>query len=62
MNELIQQVCQRTGLPEDKATEAVNTVLGYLKQKLPGPIASQLDSAAQGQSEGSLGDIFKKAG
>lgn len=61
MNELIQQVCQRTGLSEDKAKDAVNTVVSYLKEKLPGPISNQIDSALQGGSiTGELGSIFGK--
>ncbi len=57
MNELVQQVCQRTGLSEDKAQQAVQTVLGYLKEKLPGPIAGQIDSALQGGGGGISGAI-----
>lgn len=56
MEQLVNQVAQRTGIPEDKARSAVDTVVGYLKQRLPGPIASQLDQAASGeQSEGGDG-------
>ena len=50
MQQLIQQVTQRTGIPEDKARAAVDTVVGYLKERLPGPVASQLDNAVSGQS------------
>jgi uncharacterized protein (DUF2267 family) len=61
MNELIQQVSQRTGLSEDKAQEAVNTVISYLKQKLPEPIAGHIDSALQGGgATGALGSLFGK--
>lgn len=52
MNEMIQRVIQRTGLPEDKAATAVQTVIGFLKEKLPGPVASQLDSVAGGDGAG----------
>lgn len=48
MNELIQQLIQKTGLPEDKAIAAVDTVMGLLKEKLPGPVASHLDAALSG--------------
>ncbi len=48
MDELINQVTQRTGLGPDKARSAVDTVVGYLKSHLPGPVASQLDSALTG--------------
>lgn len=50
MDELISQVAQRTGLAPDKARTAVETVLGFLKQRLPGPVASQLDGALSGQA------------
>jgi hypothetical protein len=49
MDELINQVAQRTGLAPDKARTAVDTVLGFLKTRLPAPIASQLDAAVSGQ-------------
>jgi hypothetical protein len=64
MQQLINQVTQRTGIPEDKARAAVDTVVGYLKQHLPGPIASQLDSAVSGQStegQSGMGGIADKA-
>lgn len=50
MDELVNQVSQRTGLPPDQARQAVDAVLGFLKDKLPGPIASQLDGFIGGQS------------
>lgn len=72
MDELVNQVAQRTGLAPDKARTAVDTVLGFLKTRLPGPIASQLDGALSGQGGGgglagglggaadSLGGMFGK--
>jgi hypothetical protein len=54
---------QKTGISEDLARKAVDTVLGYLKGKLPAPLASQLDSAISGGAgAGTLGDMAKKAG
>ncbi len=67
MNEIIQRLIERTGLPEDKAEAAVETVLGYLKEKLPAPVASEIDSLVSGESgladrlgglEASLGGLF----
>ncbi|HET7599633.1 MAG TPA: hypothetical protein VFK09_05050 [Gemmatimonadales bacterium] len=55
MDELINMVAQKTGLGPDKARTAVDTVLGFLKNRLPGPIASQLDSAVSGAGAGSGG-------
>lgn len=50
MDELVNQVVQKTGISQDQANQAVQTVIGYLKNKLPGPVASQLDSLMGGQS------------
>ena len=55
MDELIQQVAQRTGLAPDKARTAVDTVLGFLKNKLPGPVAGQLENALSGKGDGPRG-------
>jgi hypothetical protein len=44
MNEIIQRLIDKTGLPEDKAAAAVDTVTGFLKEKLPSPVASQIDN------------------
>ncbi len=44
MDELIKKVSERTGLGEDKARTAVDTVVGFLKEKLPAPIAGQIDN------------------
>ena len=63
MDELIKQVVSKTGISEDQARTAVTTVLGFVKDKLPAPIASQIDNAlAGGGVGGSLGDLASKAG
>ena len=56
MDELIALVSQKTGIPEEVAKTAVETVTGYLKEKLPGPIAAQIDTVLESP------DIAKKAG
>ena len=64
MNELINQLKSRVGLDDDKANTAAHTVIEFLKQRLPAPIASQLDSALSGgAAEGiadKIGGIFGK--
>jgi hypothetical protein len=50
MDELIKRIAEKTGLPEDKAKMAAETAIGFLKEKLPAPIASQLDSVVGGNS------------
>jgi hypothetical protein len=52
MEELINQVAQRTGLAPDKARTAVETVLNFAKTRLPAPIATQLESALTGGGGG----------
>jgi hypothetical protein len=64
MNELIQRLTQRAGLNEGQAQNAAQTVIEFLKQRLPSSIAGQLDSVlgGSGGSEGSaIGDIGKQA-
>jgi hypothetical protein len=66
MNEIIQRIVDKTGLPEDKANAAVDVVMNFLKEKLPPPLASQLDNLlAGGATEGGgiggmLGGMFGK--
>lgn len=48
MDELVKLVSQKTGLSEEMARTAVEIVLGYLKEKLPAPIAGQIDSVLSG--------------
>ncbi len=43
MDELVQLVSEKAGIPESSARTAVKTVTDYLKKKLPKPIASQVD-------------------
>ena len=58
MDELIKKVSERTGLGEDKARTAVDTVVGFLKEKLPGPIGGQIDNVLNSSG----GMIADKAG
>jgi hypothetical protein len=55
VDELVKLVSQKVGISEDQAREAVQTVVGYLKQQLPGPIGSQIDGLL------SSGDVMKQA-
>jgi uncharacterized protein (DUF2267 family) len=54
MDELIKQVSQRAGISEAQAGTAVNTVVGFLKERLPAPIAGQVDSVLN-SSAGAIG-------
>lgn len=48
MDELVKLVVQKTGLPPDQAKQAVTVVIDFLKQKLPAPVAGQLDAVLAG--------------
>jgi uncharacterized protein (DUF2267 family) len=58
MDELVKLVAAKTGLSEEMATTAVQTVLDFLKQRLPAPIAERLEDLL-GDEEGQLdlGDL-----
>ena len=63
MDELIKLVAQKTGIPQDKARVAVDTVMNFLKKKLPPTIAGQLDALRAGGKlpddlMGSLGGLL----
>jgi hypothetical protein len=64
MDELVKLVSEKTGLPEAQAKAAAETVLGFLKEKLPAPIASQIDTVLEnpgiGNALGTLGGLFGK--
>ncbi len=65
MNELIQQLKSRVGLNDDQAHSAAQTVIDYLKQRLPGPVAGELDKVVAGAGgaegiESKIGGILGK--
>jgi nucleoid DNA-binding protein len=48
MNELINVIVQKTGISQENAQKAVQVTVDFLKSKLPGPIAMQLNSFLMG--------------
>jgi hypothetical protein len=69
MNELIQQIVEKTGIPADKAQQVLGVVSGFVKQKFPA-FGSQIDSVLgsgnsaddSAGSSSSLGNIGSKLG
>jgi hypothetical protein len=59
MDELVELVAQKTGLSEEMAKVAVDTIVDFLKDKLPGPAASQLDTLLEG---GDVSDLMSGLG
>lgn len=64
MDELIKQVANKTGISEDQARTAVNTVLDFVKDRLPAPLAGQIDNVVSGEGGAGdvVGDIASKVG
>jgi len=60
MEELIKLVSQKTGLPKDKAKAAVEVVIDFLKDKLPDPLAGQIEGLLSG--EGVSPDLLQGLG
>ena len=61
MEELIKQVVERTGISEEQARTAVQTVMGYLQNNLPAGISEQLGGllgGTGGGASGGVGDIL----
>ena len=59
MEEVVKLVIQKAGISENQARQAIETVLGFLKQKLPAPIAGQIDSLLSDSSPlGEIGKLF----
>ncbi|MBL7744368.1 MAG: hypothetical protein JNN00_12915 [Chitinophagaceae bacterium] len=56
MEELIKMVTEKTGISESQAKGAVDTVVSFLKDKMPGGIGSQVESFVKGNA-GSLGGV-----
>ena len=52
MEELLKTIQEKTGLPVDKAQDVIETVVGFIADKLPGPIASQVKGFLGGDDDG----------
>ncbi len=61
MDELVNLVVQKTGISQDQARQAVNVVLGFLKERLPAPVAAQVDGVVNNSGvTGAIGGLFGK--
>ncbi len=59
MEELYKLVSTKTGLPKEQSKLAVDTVIGFLKTKLPAPMAAQLDAVLDGKTDlGAAADLL----
>jgi hypothetical protein len=59
MDELVKLITQKTGISEDQARQAVTIVLNFIKERLPAPIAAQVDGVINNPGvAGALGGLF----
>jgi hypothetical protein len=56
VDDLIRLVTQKAGITEQQAQTAINTVLDFVKGKLPPQFASQIDGLVSGRTD--LGDML----
>jgi hypothetical protein len=61
MEELLNTVAEKTGLPLDKAQGAIDAVMDFIKDKLPAPIASQVEKLVGGGGD-AVGGVTDKLG
>ena len=67
MDELVQQISERTGIPQDKAQMAARTAIEFLDGRLPAPVGGNLHRLIEGGGGGGggmpdlgkLGGLFK---
>jgi hypothetical protein len=59
MDELIRQIAERTGIGEDKARQAAETVVSFLRTKFPA-LGSHLDSLQAGTVSEKTGGMAEK--
>jgi len=62
MDELIKLVSQKAGISDSQAKTAVETVMKFLKDKLPAPLDSQVEGLLSGGEMPDLGDVGKMLG
>ena len=61
MEELKKLVTQKAGLSVEQAQAAIETVVGFLKSKLPAPVAGQVDAVLSGNMP-NMGDMAQNLG
>lgn len=57
MEALVKMITEKTGISPAQATTAIQTVVGFLKDKLPSGIGNQVESFIQSGDKGSFGGV-----
>ena len=61
MESLIKMISEKTGISESQATTAVETVLSYVKDKMPAGMGEQVEAFIKGGDTdfGGIADVLK---
>ena len=62
MDDLIKLVTKQAGISEAQAKKAVETIMDFIKDKLPGPLAGHVQGLLSGGEMPDLGDLSKALG
>ena len=62
MHDIIRAVTERTGLSEDQARQAAETIVGLLKERLPEPASSMLAQYVGHEGEEAVGETAGQPG
>ena len=67
MNELVNMIVTKTGIPQATAQTVVNMVVDFIKKKLPAPVGAQIDgllsnAGAAKQAEDVFSNMTSKFG
>ena len=54
MDELVNLIVEKTGIPEATARQVVDVVIEFLKEKLPDPIGNSLEDLLDGKGAANL--------
>ena len=54
MDELVNLIVEKTGIPEATARQVVDVVVEFLKEKLPDPIGNSLEDLLDGKGSANL--------
>lgn len=57
MEALVNMITDKTGISQSQATTAIQTVVGFLKDKMPGGIGNQVESFINSGGKGSFGGV-----
>lgn len=64
MEKIVKLVSEKAGISEEQAQTAVTTVASFLKDRMPEPLAGQVDKYLSGEEgdKGNLGDTLGSVG